>query len=236
MNSNKVDIITNIRYEEKQKHLYANRKIDQRVRIDNSIINNSDNNLNINNFPFSAIGALFVNQNNKYWLGTASLISPSAIITAAHNIFIKNSFNADYKNCLFYIGLNNDNYSDCAKITKVYLPYNSDEDDYAVLILDKPLGDIYGYFNISNPIDYSSDLNICYNCYGYPGDKIKKNKPHYEMWGMKLSDVIVDNKNELVEYVFDSYSGLSGSGVYYIGENGKSVVNIKYIKYIKFIL
>jgi V8-like Glu-specific endopeptidase len=229
MNKNIINVIAKIRYGGEQKNMYKNRKIDMRVKVDDNL-----------KFPYCCIGTLLTYYDGNYWLGTGTLIGPNLVLTAAHNLYVKNEFKG--LSSKFYIGLNGDEFSDYAECSfsenscRSFIPdnYKSGKDpydDFAILVLDKPLGDIYGYFDLgSSKFDQLlSNDKLQFYCYGFPGDKTDKiilnneneklimKEPHYEMWGMKVDPHL--NKN-LIEYTFDSYSGQSGSCIFY-EQNGK---------------
>jgi V8-like Glu-specific endopeptidase len=93
-----------------------------------------------------SIGALtFINQVKKMAKGSAAIISPNLILTAAHNIFNK-SYQKEYDDFKFYLGVDGvaEKYYEIESWRylseyKTCSPSNKFEYDYALLKLKTPI-------------------------------------------------------------------------------------------------
>jgi len=104
-------------------------------------------------------------------------------------------------------------------ISETYKENNYSGDDYSLIVLDQPIGKYFGYFGLgllSNLVLKNSNPN--FYMYGYPGDKIRDKPGNYELWGMKLENVQIHEDGEkegTISYTIDSYSGMSGAGIWF---------------------
>jgi len=215
-----------IKYEESMILTYENRTEDDRKRVEDST-----------EFPFRPIGALISKQKDgNYYLGTGVLIAPNYVLTVAHNPFDEN-----YRAPEFYFlpGINgtktNFKYSKGSEFF-IFDSYEKDElgPDIAIMKLEQPLGDYYGYFDIKELEKEKDFQQKRLLFYGYPGDKYKEANFSYELWGQPLDSFKIigeDNNEDLskqtknLEFPCDSYSGMSGSPIFEFDEKtGKAAV------------
>lgn len=169
-------------------------------------------------------------RNGESW-GTGTLIGPSTILTAAHVIWDTDSDEAwDLTEQTIYAipGRNGDSQPfGSAKVIKIIpaVGYNNSRavtsSDYAIVQLDKPLGNTVGFWNYSHrktkvdPIGTSilqgalplpaGTLDV--NLSGYPKDKSGKHQYRSFNKTAKRAD-------GMLYYLNDSYSGHSGSPVW----------------------
>ena len=181
-------------------------------------------------FPFSTIGVLtFVTSDGETKYGTATLIGSNLVLTCAHNVY-DNENNKHYKNHIFHACPLNGTKRDTSKVLKIFFPNefkgnnnNKDDEDYALLILDKELGNKYGYMGLAP--DYILDESSKYGLYGYPADK--QDPRSFNLWGMKSSKdgIFIDPiKNTLSYNAFDTYGGQSGSSIWVQENDGKAFI------------
>lgn len=93
-------------------------------------------------------------------------------MTCAHNVY-NNDAGEEYKLKDFSVSVNdgksNENYD--SEILNSYIPedYRNNTnsiEDYAILVLNKKLGETFGYMGIA--FDYDLEKDREYNLYGYP--------------------------------------------------------------------
>ncbi len=204
-----------IKYEKDMIEIYKHRTKDDREHVKNTEV-----------FPFKCIGALVCKQKDgDFYLGTATLIAPNYILTCAHNPY-ENKYRSD--EFYFLPGINNKfSNLDYSKGESFFIfdEYEKTETgiDLAIMKLEKPLGNIYGWFDLK---DLENKGNEFLNFYGYPGDKYKEAEHSYQLWGQKFMEFnVVQNENEDNENVnnyltfkCDSYSGMSGSPIFEYNE------------------
>ena len=203
-----------IKYEASMYETYKNRTIDDRNKINST-----------EEFPFRCIGPVVSKQKDgNFYLGTATLIAPNYIITAAHNPY-EESFRAP--EFYFAPGINgNVTNLEYSKGTEFFIfdSYAESEEspDIAIMKLEKPLGDLYGYFDLGileNKTEQEKKLNF----FGYPGDKYNAANFSYELWGQKINKYNFDGQN--INFQCDSFSGMSGSALFdYDKEKEKGTV------------
>jgi len=220
---------TKIKYESQMIETYKNRTKDDRKLVENP-----------NVFPFSPIGVLLSKGiDSNFYLGTAVLIAPNYVLTAAHNPFEEGFRSSEFyfapalngktdKNSNFTYSRGNEFF-----IFDKYEKYETGP-DLAIMKLDKPLGIEFGYFDLKAlGKDPESYKNKRLNFYGYPGDKYKEANRTYHMWGQNLEAFDVEyfddnekDKNEKnLVFKCDSYSGMSGAPIFEMAEkDGKASV------------
>ncbi|BAU63921.1 peptidase S1 and S6 chymotrypsin/Hap [Stanieria sp. NIES-3757] len=169
----------------------------------------------------------------KEFVGSGAAINSTHIITAAHNVFLKNNGG---KADLNSISVSFDKYNE-VKVTKVRIlegwindgnwefknnqwrPLNH-QDDLALLTLDRPLQDFNQVFNLK-ALDHSLFSKIKINISGYPDNPKTawKNLPLKTASG-KIS--FIDNYQFFYNETLDTQAGQSGSPVWYFDSDTKT--------------
>jgi glutamyl endopeptidase len=154
------------------------------------------------NFPYRAIGSIAIGC-------TGTLVGPHHVLTAGHCVY-----NTDddkwYKRIEFSPGHNGDKFPYGTLGWKKALAVsgwtdNHDERfDYAMIILDRDIGNETGWFGFA----YEEPMRpYLVNINGYPGDK-----PEGTMWHAECQ--IDEVRAEKIYYPCDTFGGMSGSSVY----------------------
>lgn len=166
-------------------------------------------------WPYSVHGLVSLNLNGQEECGTGTMIGPNIVLTAAHNIYChKHKVHA--KELEFSPGVDGKlfPYGSC-KVEKYFVPseyIEQGKEDYGLLILKHPIGEMTGYFGMAilDPKDLKTKV---INVTGYPGDKVQ-NKPNmYEMWTMDGKPSYIND--DYISYIIDTFYGQSGSGVWF---------------------
>ncbi|KAK8080327.1 hypothetical protein PG997_008145 [Apiospora hydei] len=125
------------------------------------------------NYPYSAMGRL----TGPTFLCSASLIGPRHVATARHCHFPEIPY-------YFAPAYNGGEVLPGAQVTTVLMPAEpfpegacGEPYDWAIFILDKPLGEQLGYLGANSIDDSKRGKPIFYN-YGYPGDKDSGSRPY----------------------------------------------------------
>ena len=170
-------------------------------------------------FPNSIHGVvkIYKEDGGTSW-GTGIMIGLDLVLTAAHNIYdIKNK--KKHEKIEFIPGMNGIQAPfEILKVRDSYIPQEYVEgdrnEDYGILVLETSVGLQTGYFGIhvaSKKLIKKKELTLI----GYPGDKVVNCAEAKEQWGMKGKAIFDDRKPGQILYMITTFSGQSGSGVYY---------------------
>ena len=145
---------------------------------------------------------------------SGTLIGSNKVLTAAHCVFNHDAGKISMVSGVVYPGrgLGATPYGS-ANVVDYYFPaaYKTQANfiyDYAVLILDRNIGDVTGYLNIKSSPTVSTSTNI--GIYGYPGDLINQNG-RYDQYGMR--GYPTSQTSQLLYYQLDTAGGQSGSAI-----------------------
>lgn len=149
--------------------------------------------------------------------GSASLVGPNLALTCAHVIFDKDDRYNPFNDWTCYPGFNdvpyvNEQYGSCMSgYSQVYFSSSYllglDELDWALCVLEEPLGQYLGYFGLQ---DYSTEkelLNMNVTATGYPADE---NYGFNSNTQWKSSGTIKDVDSSSFKFdalIFGGYSG-----------------------------
>jgi len=181
---------------------------DQRVQI-----------LRTAQWPNSVHGVVSSKFRDHIVWGTGILIGPNIVLTAGHNLYSHDSqIFAELSSLQFLPGVNGAllpfGFVEVEKyfVSPAYV--EDSREDYAILILKKPIGEITGYFGLAC-LGSEELKQKRINITGYPGDKVASKPGIYEMWGMEGSASYVDRDQSEIQYLIDTDVGQSGSGIWY---------------------
>lgn len=169
-------------------------------------------------YPYCCFGRLTVSFGGKVYAGSGVAVGPRHVLTAAHCVMKEGQWP---EGIMYHSGLDGDvaPFGETrvlrVYLTKEYFDRQDCDYDFALLVLDKPIGKSTGYlgcFFANDRALFKEHIAIT----GYPADKGWK-----KMWSMahKVKNISV----ERIFYDIDTYSGQSGSPIwtrYAIHEQG----------------
>ncbi len=188
-------------------------------------------------WPWSVHGLVKSDFDEEKVIGTGTLIAPNLVLTAAHNLYSLKKDQAAIK-VTFYPAFSKEKQSSSTVPNDIESKYYffpnqftkskkiegenrwETEDDYGLLVLDKPIGEKVGYFGLAilppkEIIEKDTGKNLIkLNVTGYPDDKGRK---MHEMEG----DVTNIYGEDYVEYRIRTDYGQSGGGVWYKEDKGQ---------------
>ncbi|MEU8619105.1 trypsin-like serine protease [Streptomyces sp. NPDC048623] len=170
-----------------------------------------------NAYPWSLVGRIFVwtdaNSPDWAWRATASLLGTRTIMTASHVVpWGSSNWKALFVPA-YYDGSSVYGSWAASWVTNAQGYSNHAQgDDMAVMRLDVPLGNNFGYFGFRTYNSAWEDQSV-WTLPGYPGDKDYGQRP----W-LHLNFPIIDDDNDgagvELEYRADTYDGQSGAPVF----------------------
>jgi V8-like Glu-specific endopeptidase/Ran GTPase-activating protein (RanGAP) involved in mRNA processing and transport len=171
---------------------------------------------NPEDWPFCVHGRFTAQLPDGTLMATGTMIGPELVLTCAYNVFMHEIGEIRKDSMRFYPGMNGRHatYGSIA-IKEVYYPEEYKDninEDYALLVLEKEVGELTGYFRI---YEGSKDKleGRTGNLYGYPADR----HDHY-LWGTE-GFFKIDNRSDKIKHYIDTSSGQGGSSLY-IEESG----------------
>jgi glutamyl endopeptidase len=176
--------------------------------------------------PWRKIAALRIkSKTGKLFVGTGWFIGPKVLVTAGHCVYLHKE--GGWASEIEVIpGLDKNDRPFGSHVSTYFYSVEgwvkdrNSETDYAVIVLNKPIGDKTGWFGFGNLDDVELKKQIA-NISGYPLDLEKATKQYYH--SRKLT--IVSSRK--VYYDIDTYGGQSGSPVWLnIGENERIAIAI----------
>ncbi|MHC5216308.1 trypsin-like serine protease [Enterococcus sp. LJL128] len=163
-------------------------------------------------FPYSAVVKVVCHYNvGLPSSGTGSMIGKDAVLTNAHVVYSKDR--GWPKSITVYPGKNANSEpfgSAQSRVVTISSTSYGATNDYAVIRLNKAIGNNTGYFGLTSTIPSSLTLT------GYHGDK-KDGKMYTQ------TSSIVGSNNEQILHQFDAWAGSSGSPMY---NSNKQIVAI----------
>lgn len=109
---------------------------------------------------------------------------------------------------------------------KFYVPdeyMTTGKPDYALLLLEHPIGEVTGYFGLS-VLDSEMLMSKNITVTGYPSDKVKEKPKIYELWEVSGKPAYI--KEDVMGYEIDVVPGQNGGGVWYEEEGQFFVVGV----------
>ncbi|OJW53854.1 MAG: hypothetical protein BGO67_07105 [Alphaproteobacteria bacterium 41-28] len=160
-----------------------------------------------NVWPYSPHGVILVNSERR---GTGTLISPYLVLTAKHVIFSSTKkIDLEANKLRFLPAPNGKNIS--FKEPHIVEVFSSKEKDYAIIVLDKPLGKETGYFGLGI-LPFYELANLDINIASYPIDT--RNEPeHYKL--RKKQGKIIGVSDDTLYHDIETFPGDSGSSIWY---------------------
>ena len=201
-------------------------------------------------FPYSVHGVVRIciieeeSKTQKFETGTGTLIGTNLVLTAAHNIVDRHSRKKYDNNRIKFIPAITENiipFGECS-IIESFIPdeylQDAQNEDYAVLVLDRHVGRETGYFGIqaTDPEFLKSLRNkegggTTISIYGYPGyvfDNTTQKYVYltptgkYQLWGQGTNDWIIESVPSEQQFYINyanqeilTSPGQSGAAVYY---------------------
>lgn len=164
------------------------------------------------------------NSSGKSVIGSAALVGPQVALTAAHCVFDEDNNNAVLSNWTCYPGYNNGSYKGYSTgWSKVYFnedwkKYHNHDKDWAICVLEAPLGSYLGYFGAQSYGSNSELNNTPVKITGYPGDTsygYQQGAPYQYESGDKINSVTTR------AFTFSAYTvgGFSGGPVRRTSDN-----------------
>lgn len=186
-------------------------------------------------WPYCVQGLLAVSGAH---IGSGTIIGPNLVLTAAHNVYQRYSKGVkvgqlDKNNMTFYPGrMGNINPYGGVKIRDVYYPEeyetadenDRDKYDYALLVLDRFIGNETGFFRINKLYNKERLSSMKVHIYGYPEEM---GKHLYGMEGFfKFDEDTKDFEKDMILHELDSTPGQSGAALYIKDHNSYYIIGI----------
>ncbi len=177
-------------------------------------------------YPWTTICKLYITaEDDTNWIGSGAIIDEFFVLTAGHNVYLHD--NGGWAKEIKVVPGKDDTYEPYGYAFSTYvqsyegwIDSEMDEHDWAVLTLDRNIGNSTGWMGIktdsySDPM-YTGDLHTA----GYPGDL----SGGEEMYQTSGSGDSADEYNHY--YWLDAMSGQSGSPVWQLDGNDPYILSI----------
>jgi hypothetical protein len=178
--------------------------------------------------PYRLYGRLyFTFPGGKKSVGTGTLVGPHHVLTAGHCLYSHKAHNTGWATGATFVPAQEGDVAPFGQVPgkvllsiKNWTASKSEEHDFALVILDKPIGYQLGWAGLlSAPDAFLKNNHVSIS--GYPGDK----EPDGHMWTMSNNiKTVMPNR---LRYDIDTERGQSGSGVCMkLHDNGIYVVGV----------
>ena len=175
-------------------------------------------------YPWSTVGKIVMLSKDKEYSCTGTLISKSLVLTNAHCVYEKDKL---FPRIFFLPNLINGRLrtrNDVAVVTKVGSGTNSPDEhpqsDWAILELNKPLGEKYGFLKwrsvpLSVLQQYKNKLAVAGYSGDYPDPKVYTELTAGESYtaGVHLECSVLDESDGMLVHDCDTNPGASGSAL-----------------------
>ncbi len=178
---------------------------------------------NLTELPFSAMGKLYVEFDGKSSSCTATMISRNVILTAAHCVYNK-YYSGWAKSARFFPAYDHGEsvfssaYVQQMNLPAQYLrksgtdgstiPWKAIPFDFAVMVLDTPLGESTGWLNLKKLNSFTGKF---VSIAGYPGD-LENAEALFGSFGFILGSMS-QYSNLILKHRIDTYKGQSGAAL-----------------------
>jgi len=165
------------------------------------------------------------------WSGSGVLIGPKHILTASHCVdWTPGWMTVDvmYSNTASLASANGTHAYYESKVGPDTIPDDESDEDYAVIVLDQPLGEQYGWLGSRTYDSGWDDETSDWHSIGYPQDLSGNGEIAAWQTGFFLNELGADygSARLIRSKTFDNWKGQSGSPIFGFWANGPHVVGV----------